>query len=151
MHNIDKWPNTLWKSCGALNTNFLKYVWQLFNIIYERVKALSLICYGTGCGYILNFNNDIRTISANLSLELISHVVSLSSMLYLNILWQLYQFLNEAWKTYLAKPVHSFAILRNIFPPVLFTNYTPKKLGFRYPVLLNVTNSYGFCLVGSFI
>ena len=38
MHNIVKWPNILWKSCGVPTTRFLKYVCPFYNIMHERVK-----------------------------------------------------------------------------------------------------------------
>ena len=36
MHNVEKWPNTLQKSCGVHTAWFLKYTWPFFNA--ERVK-----------------------------------------------------------------------------------------------------------------
>ena len=38
MHNVVKWPNILYKSCGVNTARFLKYVWPFYNIKHERVK-----------------------------------------------------------------------------------------------------------------
>ena len=38
MHNVVKWPNILWKSCGVNTAGFLKYIWPFYNIMHERVK-----------------------------------------------------------------------------------------------------------------
>ena len=43
MHNVVKWPNILWKSCGVNTAGFLKYIWPFYNIMHERVKKLSLM------------------------------------------------------------------------------------------------------------
>ena len=40
MHNIVKWANILWKSCGVHTTRFLKCVWPFYNIMHETVKGL---------------------------------------------------------------------------------------------------------------
>ena len=29
-HNVEKWPNILYKSCGFHTARFLKYAWQFF-------------------------------------------------------------------------------------------------------------------------
>ena len=38
MHNVVKWPNILWRSCGVDTSRFLKYVWPFYNIVHQRVK-----------------------------------------------------------------------------------------------------------------
>ena len=38
MHNAERWPNILKKSCDAKTARFLKYVWPFFDIMHERVK-----------------------------------------------------------------------------------------------------------------
>ena len=38
MHNVVKWPNILQKSCGVHTARFLKYVWQFYNIMHEKVN-----------------------------------------------------------------------------------------------------------------
>ena len=40
MHNVVKWPNILWKSCGVHTARFLKYVWPFYNM-HERVNRKS--------------------------------------------------------------------------------------------------------------
>ena len=44
MHNVEKWPNILEKSCGVNTARFLKYVWQFYNIMHERVNEMSKFC-----------------------------------------------------------------------------------------------------------
>ena len=41
MHNVEKWPNILSIFNGINTTNFLKYIWSLFNVMNERVKQSS--------------------------------------------------------------------------------------------------------------
>ena len=36
MHNVVKWLNILWKSCGVNTARFLKYVCPFYSIIHER-------------------------------------------------------------------------------------------------------------------
>ena len=38
MHNIEKWPDILLKSCGVDTARFLKYVWSFFIIMFEMVN-----------------------------------------------------------------------------------------------------------------
>ena len=38
MHNVVKWPNILYKSCGVHTATFLKYVCPFYNIMHERVN-----------------------------------------------------------------------------------------------------------------
>ena len=38
MHNVEKWPDVLYKSCGVNTARFLKYVWPFYNAMHERVK-----------------------------------------------------------------------------------------------------------------
>ena len=33
LHNVEKWPNILLKSCGVNTARFLKYAWPFFNIM----------------------------------------------------------------------------------------------------------------------
>ena len=42
IHNVEKWPNILLKSCGVNTAKFLKYVLPFFNIRNERVKITLL-------------------------------------------------------------------------------------------------------------
>ena len=42
MHNVEKWPNILQKSCRVNSARILKYVWPFFNIMN---KGLSLNFY----------------------------------------------------------------------------------------------------------
>ena len=42
IHNVDKWPNILWKSCGVNTAGFLKYVWPFFNM-NEKVKTCLVV------------------------------------------------------------------------------------------------------------
>ena len=43
MHNVVKWSDILWKSCGVHTARFLKYVWLFYNIIHERVNNVSFV------------------------------------------------------------------------------------------------------------
>ena len=45
VHNVEKWPNMLLKSCGVKTASFLKYAWPLFNIIHENIDLLSAFQY----------------------------------------------------------------------------------------------------------
>ena len=38
MHNVVKWPNILYKSCGVNTARVLKYVWPFYNITHEKVN-----------------------------------------------------------------------------------------------------------------
>ena len=42
MHNVVKWPNILYKSCGVNTARFLKYVWPFYNIMHERVNVIKI-------------------------------------------------------------------------------------------------------------
>ena len=46
MHDVEKWPNVLQKSCGVNTTRFLNYVWTFFNIKHRKFKhgILFLTC-----------------------------------------------------------------------------------------------------------
>ena len=39
LHDAEKWPNILLKSCGASTVRFSKYVRPFFNIMQERVNS----------------------------------------------------------------------------------------------------------------
>ena len=45
VHNVEKWPNILLKSCDVKTASFLKYAWLLFNIIHENINLLSTFQY----------------------------------------------------------------------------------------------------------
>ena len=40
MHNIEKRPNIVLKSCGVNSASFLKYVLPFFNIMHEKVSPV---------------------------------------------------------------------------------------------------------------
>ena len=44
MHNVEKWPNILLKSCCVNTARILKYAWASFNIMHERVKEVMPSC-----------------------------------------------------------------------------------------------------------
>ena len=53
MHNVEKRPNILLKSCGKSTERFLKYVLPFFNIIYKKDNKENSNIHG-GC-LILNY------------------------------------------------------------------------------------------------
>ena len=38
MHDAEKWPNIVLKTCGVNTVRFLEYAWPFFNILHIRVK-----------------------------------------------------------------------------------------------------------------
>ena len=44
VHNVEKWPNILLKSCGVNTARTLKYAWAFFNIMHERAKEVMPSC-----------------------------------------------------------------------------------------------------------
>ena len=40
MHNVEKWPHILSKSCGVHTARFLKYVWPFFDMIHEWGRVI---------------------------------------------------------------------------------------------------------------
>ena len=39
MHNVEKWPNKLWKLFSVNTARCFKYVWPFFNITHEKVNT----------------------------------------------------------------------------------------------------------------
>ena len=39
MHNVEKWPDLLLKSCGVNTARFLKYIWPFFNIMHGKITT----------------------------------------------------------------------------------------------------------------
>ena len=42
-HNVEKWPNTLLKSCSVHTARFLNPIWPFFHIMHESLNQLATI------------------------------------------------------------------------------------------------------------